>query len=74
MGAILRWFYDDGNRHRAWIRRSDRPYPDDSRELVIATGDWQASTPVRGEVMLEDYSEQRLAQIARELRAIGRSS
>ena len=74
MGAILRWFYTDGTRHRAWIRRSDRPAPDDRPELVIAAGDWQATTPVSPETSLEQYSEQRLSQIALELRAIGRGS
>lgn len=74
MGAILRWFYDDGDRHRAWIRRSDRPAPDNGQELVIAAGTWQASTPIPLDRSLEDFSEQRLAQIAHELRAICRTS
>ena len=73
MGAILRWFYNDGSRHRAWIRQSERPYPDNRPELVIASGDWQAAITVSPETALEDYTEQRLSQIAYELRAIGRN-
>lgn len=67
MGAILRWFYEDGNRHRAWLRQGEPP-AGANLELVIGSGDWQASMPVRPETALEDYSEERLAELARSLR------
>ena len=67
MGAILRWFYDDGTRHRAYIRHGQEPAAE-RLELVIGAGSWQAAVPVTPDTSLEDYSEQRLAELARELR------
>jgi hypothetical protein len=68
LGAILRWFYDGGTRHRAYLRHGAAT-PADCLELVIGTGQWQAAVTVTPETTLEDYSEQHLAEIARQLRA-----
>jgi hypothetical protein len=67
LGTILRWFYDDGTRHRAFLRHGEQPAPD-TLELVIGAGSWQAAVPVKPDTSLDDYSEQRLAELARELR------
>jgi len=71
LGAILRWFYDGGTRHRAYLRRGDEPLNSDL-ELVIGAGSWQAARRVGPGTSLEDYSEERLAEIARELRTEGK--
>lgn len=67
MGTILRWFYDGGTRHRAYLRHGEEA-EGAQLELVIGAGNWQAALPVSPETSLDDYSEQRLAEIARELR------
>lgn len=68
MGTILRWFYDGGTRHRAYLRHGDEAVAE-QLELVIGAGEWQAAVPVSPETSLDDYSEQRLAELARKLRA-----
>ena len=67
LGAILRWFYDGGTRHRAYLRQGDEAVAA-QLELVIGSGPWQAAVTVAPQTSLEDYSEQRLAEIARQLR------
>jgi hypothetical protein len=73
LGTILRWFYDGGTRHRAYLRHGDEQ-PDAQMELVIGAGGWQAAVPVAPETALEDYTEQRLAEIARVLRQAGQAA
>jgi hypothetical protein len=68
LGTILRWFYDGGTRHRAYLRHGEEPV-NARLELVIGAGRWQAAVRVAPETSLDDYSEQRLAEIARELRS-----
>jgi len=70
LGTILRWFYDGGTRHRAYLRHGEEP-AGAQLELVIGAGSWQVALPVAPETSLEDYSEQRLTEIARELRTGG---
>ena len=70
MGTILRWFYDGGTRHRAYLRQADEPARA-QLELVIGAGNWQAAVPVAQDTSLEDYSVNRLTEIARELRTHG---
>jgi hypothetical protein len=69
LGTILRWFYDGGTRHRAYLRHGEAAIAE-QLELVIGAGEWQAAMPVAPETSLDDYSEQRLAEIARALRGV----
>jgi hypothetical protein len=60
MSTILRWFYVDGKRHRAYFREA----VGGSRELVVAGPDWQTSisnVPVAG---LDDFAETELEDLA----------
>jgi hypothetical protein len=70
LGAILRWFYEGGTRHRAYLRHRDAAIAE-QLELVIGAGQWQAAVAVAAETSLEDYSVQRLTELARELRGGG---
>jgi hypothetical protein len=66
MSLILRWFEDDGERHRAFFRQHEAS---GRRELVIAGRDWQHATPEVGVSRLEDLSEDALVELARTLRS-----
>jgi hypothetical protein len=66
MSLILRWFEDNGERHRAFFRQHEAS---GRRELVIAGRDWQHATPEIGASRLEDLSEDALVELARTLRS-----
>jgi hypothetical protein len=66
MSLIMRWFYDEGERHRAFFRQRDTAAP---RELVIASGDWEHAAPAPANSRLEDMSEDRLVNLARSWRS-----
>jgi hypothetical protein len=65
MSLILRWFEDNGERHRAYFRQHEAT---GSRELVIGGRDWQETAPVTGSTRLEDLSDDLLVDLARRLR------
>jgi hypothetical protein len=65
MSLILRWFNDNGERHRVYYRsdeRTGRP------ELVIACRDWEHAEPAPSRQPLEDLPEERLRHLARSWR------
>jgi hypothetical protein len=64
MSLILRWFYDNGERHRAFYRQSDSS----GKELVIASRDWEHAAPAPQGPRLEDLTEDRLVHLARSWR------
>jgi hypothetical protein len=66
MSLILRWFEDNGERHRAFFRQHEAS---GGRELVIAGRDWQYATPEVAASRLEDLSEDSLVELARSLRS-----
>jgi hypothetical protein len=66
MSLILRWFHDNGERHRVYFRHSDAS---DRRELVIAGRDWQRALPEPRAQRLEDLSEDTLVDLARRYRS-----
>jgi hypothetical protein len=66
MSLILRWFEDNGERHRAFFRQREAT---GGRELVIAGRDWQHATPEIAASRLEDLSEDTLVGLARTLRS-----
>ena len=65
MAAILRWFHADGVRHRAYMRYDESA---GRRELVVATAQWQASGDATRDT-LEQYTDEELISVARQLRA-----
>jgi hypothetical protein len=67
MSLIMRWFYDNGERHRAFFRQVDPS----QRELVIASGNWECAAPAPPESSLEDLSDDRLVEFARSWRRRG---
>jgi hypothetical protein len=60
MSTILRWFYVDGQRHRAYYRQTRTG----SRELVVAGPDWQASIADAKVSVLDDFGESELEELA----------
>jgi hypothetical protein len=66
MSLIMRWFYDDGERHRAFFRQRDTA---EQKELVIASRDWEHAAPAPPDSRLEDMSEDRLVTLARSWRS-----
>lgn len=67
MSLILRWFYDNGERHRAFFRQREA----EQRELVIASRNWERAAPAPDDSRLEDLSEDRLVDLARAWRTRG---
>jgi hypothetical protein len=67
MSLILRWFYHNGERHRAFFREDPASR---ERELVIAGPDWETAVDTRAP-RLEDFSDEMLVDMARSSRAIG---
>lgn len=61
MSLILRWFYDNGERHRAFFRQ---PSGGD-RELVIAGRGWEATFDQPAGSRLEDLTDEVLIGMAR---------
>jgi hypothetical protein len=66
MSLILRWFHDNGERHRAFFRQTATS---SGRELVIAGRDWEYAEPEPRVGRLEDLSEDALVGMARHARA-----
>jgi hypothetical protein len=66
MSLILRWFHDNGERHRVFYRNAGRS---DSREMVIAGPDWEHAEPVPVVEPLENLPEERLVDLARSWRS-----
>lgn len=70
MSLILRWFYDNGERHRAFFREGEST----QRELVIASGNWEYAAPAPPDSRLEDLTDDRLLDLARSWRSRDRPS
>jgi hypothetical protein len=66
MSLILRWFYDNGERHRAFFRQVPGSH---ERQLVIAGRDWEHTVPASTAPRLEDLSEETLIRMARSSRS-----
>jgi hypothetical protein len=66
MSLIMRWFYDDGERHRAFFRQRDTA---EQKDLVIASRDWEHAAPAPANSRLEDLSEDWLVDQARSWRS-----
>jgi hypothetical protein len=66
MSTILRWFYDNGERHRAFFRQDPATH---QRQLIIAAGDWEHTVKGSLASRLEDLSEEALVMMARTSRA-----
>jgi hypothetical protein len=66
MSTILRWFYDNGERHRAFFRHDPATH---QRRLIIAAGDWEHTVEGSLAARLEDFSEETLVKMARRSRA-----
>jgi hypothetical protein len=62
MSLILRWFHDNGERHRAFFRQTERA---GGRELVIAGRGWEHTIPDADAGRLEDLSDDTLVRLAR---------
>jgi hypothetical protein len=65
MPVILRWFQYEGRRHRVWFRQ---PGEKSARELVIAGPGLSARLDVP-ETALEEFTDQRLVDLAEQARA-----
>lgn len=65
MGAtILRWFWRDGVRYRAYFRSMDGS---SARELVIAAGSRSHAIPVSANVTLDELPESKLFELVANL-------
>jgi hypothetical protein len=69
MTTILRWFHHEGRRFRAWFRTCA-----DTRELVIASGDWEVCIRDVPAQSLDEMSDEILVALAATARRSGRDS
>jgi hypothetical protein len=67
MPLILRWFYDNGERHRAFFRHDPAS---EQRQLIIAGRGWECAVREPVAPRLEDLSEETLIDMVRASRPV----